>query len=61
MATKRPKRPARRVQSLKTKSLSEKQAKGVKGGIVVVNSSPIQAKFSPALTPPPDDGFGLKR
>ena len=50
----------KKVQSLKAKSLSEKQAKGVKGGIIVV-CSPSQTKVSPTLVAPPDPEFGLKR
>jgi hypothetical protein len=60
VASKKPKRSAKRVSSLRAKGLSEKQAKGVKGGIIVV-CSPIQAKLSPTLVEPPDPEFGLKR
>lgn len=47
MATKKPKRSTKGVKGLKAKRLTATQAKGVKGGIVVVNSR-IQQKCLPS-------------
>jgi hypothetical protein len=42
MATKRNKKPSKKVKTLRTKSLSAKQAKGVRGGTI-----PGARKFQP--------------
>jgi hypothetical protein len=63
MVAKKGKRSTKSVTSLKAKSLSAKQAKAVKGGIIIVNSrlgSPPNP-ISPALVQPPDPDFGIKR
>jgi hypothetical protein len=50
MATKRVKRSTRSVKSLRAKHVTGKQAKSVKGGIIVVcRTSPLQDKTSPLL------------
>jgi len=46
VTTKKAKRSTRSVKSLKAKSLSGKQAKSVKGGIIVV-CNPVYEKWAP--------------
>jgi hypothetical protein len=50
MTTKKAKRSTRSVKSLKAKSLSGKQAKSVKGGIIVV-CRPLYDKVMPSGAP----------
>lgn len=63
MVAKKTKKSTKSVKSLKTRGLTAKQAKNVKGGIIIVNSRLIDAPdtTSPRMVNPPDGDFGIKR
>jgi hypothetical protein len=63
MPTKKTKRSTKSVKSLKTRGLTAKQAKNVKGGIIIINSrlGDPPGGTSPRLVDPPDPDFGIKR